>query len=601
MEPREDLIHPDEAITLHGLFQVRLRRSAAQFAYQQFDRITGEWQQLSWRQCGHKVAHWQSLLLAEGLTQGDRVALSLRNSWDWIAFEQAALGLGLVVIPLYTDDNVENIAYILQDAAVRCLLLQDAARWLRIQPALPTNHLLQTVFLQEGDGPAETTMAPRISPLMHHLSGATPPLINTPIDPNCLATIVYTSGTTGRPKGVMLSHHNILWVAHSALTMVSIHTCDHFLSFLPLSHTLERTAGYYLPMMAGSAVTFARSIPQLADDLIRHAPTIMIVVPRIFERIYARIQQQLQQGTLLRRLLFQQAVKSGWHHFERSQGRASWHPRLLLHPLLQRLVGNQVTAKLGGKLRLTVSGGAPLSGEIARVFIGLGIPILQGYGLTETSPVISVNTPEDNAPASVGIPLPGIEIMIGARDELLVKSPGVMLGYWNNHAATAQMIDHKGWLHTGDQVRIKDRHIYITGRIKDILVLSNGEKVPPADMELAITMDHLFSQVMVIGEGHPFLAALLVLNAEMWPAFAQQHGLDPLKPESLQHRQLIQSVMERIRRSLRGFPAYAKIRRVNLTLEPWTINNNLMTPSMKLKRHKVLDCFATAIQQIYRP
>ncbi|MCP4993982.1 MAG: long-chain fatty acid--CoA ligase, partial [Gammaproteobacteria bacterium] len=214
---------------------------------------------------------------------------------------------------------------------------------------------------------------------------------------------------------------------------------------------------------------------------------------------------------------------------------APWRPQQLLWPLLNRLVAATIKAKLGGRLRPAVSSGAPLSPEIAEVFIGLGIPILQGYGLTETSPNISVNPMEDNIPASVGVPLRNVEVCIGENAELLVKSPGVMLGYWNNHAATARMIDSDGWLHTGDQARIdQNNHIYITGRIKDILVLSNGEKVPPSDMELAITLDPIFEQAVVIGEGRPYLSALVVLNGDLWPGLTQELGLDPMAPASLQ-------------------------------------------------------------------
>jgi long-chain acyl-CoA synthetase len=224
---------------------------------------------------------------------------------------------------------------------------------------------------------------------------------------------------------------------------------------------------------------------------------------------------------------------------------------------------------------------------------------LQGYGLTETSPVISVNPLEKNQPASVGIPLRRIKVKIGQDDELLVKSPGVMLGYWNNHAATKAMIDAEGWLHTGDQARLEGEHIYITGRIKDILVLSNGEKVPPSDMELAIALDPLVSQVMVVGEGQPYLTALVVLDADFWPGLAQDCGLDPMRPESLSEPKVTALVLRHIKDALRDFPGFAKIRRVTLLLEPWTIDNGLLTPTLKTKRAKVLEHYADAVAAMY--
>lgn len=238
--------------------------------------------------------------------------------------------------------------------------------------------------------------------------------------------------------------------------------------------------------------------------------------------------------------------------------------------------------------------------DIARVFIGMGVPIVQGYGLTETSPVISVNPLQDNIPDSVGVPIAGTQVKIGADDELLVKGPGVMQGYWNNPDATAKIIDADGWLHTGDQARLDaSNHIYITGRIKDVLVLSNGEKVPPADMEMAIVMDGLFEQVMVVGEGRPYLTALAVLSAEQWPALAQELGLDPQDRNSLQDERIHHAVLRRIREALRGFPGYAKIRQVRLSLEPWSIDDGLITPTLKVKRPKVLEKFAEEVQAMY--
>jgi len=213
--------------------------------------------------------------------------------------------------------------------------------------------------------------------------------------------------------------------------------------------------------------------------------------------------------------------------------------------------------------------------------------------------VISVNTFEENDPASVGLPLRGIQVKVGDDDELLVKSPGVMLGYWNNHAATVAMIDPDGWLHTGDQARIENQHIYITGRLKDILVLSNGEKIPPSDMELAVALDPLFEQVMVVGEGKPFLSALLVLSGDLWPSLAQEYALDPNDTQGLNQSRLVNDALKRVRARLTDFPGYAKIRRVILLLEPWSVDNGMLTPTLKIKRQKVLECHADQIARMY--
>ncbi len=604
-ELQEDLINVETAGTLDGLFYERVRRSPDNAAYEYFDKAAHAWRDISWREVGNQVARWRAALQAEDLEPGERAAIRLRNGVDWVCFDQAVLGEGLVSVPLYTEDRPDNIAYILADAAVRVLLLQNLAQWNKLVPALEGNETLKRVLILESpkksgaEKAAATANDERLRFVGDWLPASAPPLRRRSGDNQALASIVYTSGTTGRPKGVMLSHYNMLSVAHAALASMDCYQQDLFLSFLPLSHTLERTAGYYLPMMSGSTVAHARSVAQLAEDLLQVRPTVLIAVPRIFERVYGRISDQLDKQSAFKRSLFHAAVRIGWRHFQWRQGGAHWSPGVLLNPLLRKLVGSKVTAKLGGNMRYAVSGGAALPLKVAKTFIGLGLEILQGYGLTETSPVISVNRPDHNDPASVGEPLRGMEADIGENDELLVKSPGIMLGYWNNHAATAEMVDPDGWLHTGDQARIEDRRIYITGRIKDILVMSNGEKVPPADMEAAICCDSLIDQALVVGEGKSYLGAVLVVNADLWFGFAKELGLDPFARDSLLDERLHKKIISRVQAQLHEFPGYARVRRIILTLEPWTVENGLITPTLKLKRAMVIEQFADQIEAMY--
>lgn len=592
-----DYISAEQAGTLYGLFQERLSRSPDHLAYRSYSAQTQDWYDTTWREVAQQVARWQQALSEEQLKPGDRVALNLRNCKEWVFFDQAAMGLGLVVVPLYPDDRPDNVAYILQDADVKCLFLQNANQWNRLQPSITDEHHLSKVIISNHDDEVLTGPAVYASDWLP----ASGELREWDADPHQLASIIYTSGTTGKPKGVMLSHHNMLSVAAGSLQYFDILMDDLFLSFLPLSHTLERTAGYYLPIMAGASVAYSRGIPQLADDIMQVKPTILIAVPRIFERIYSRLQTQLSEKGSLSRLLFQTNVRIGWAHFNYRQGRLGWRPGFLALPLLNKLVANKVLTRLGGRMRLAVSGGAPLPESAAKLFIGLGLNLLQGYGLTETSPVISVNEPANNYPGSVGRAIPGVAVKVGDNDELLARGPGNMLGYWNNHKATAQTIDAEGWLHTGDQARISETgHIYITGRIKDILVLSNGEKVPPADIESAIQSDELFDQALLIGEGESYLSALLVLNSDKWFSLAKQLKLDAMDSGSLSSKALQQFVVQRLRTLLHDFPAYAKIRRVSLTLEPWTVENGLLTPTMKVKRAKVIEHHQNDIRAMYQ-
>lgn len=597
----EDLIPLERARTLDGLFHQRVERSPDRIAYRWFARADGAWHSITWRETARQVGRWRAALRAEGLSPGDRVGILLRNCPEWGIVDQAALSLGLVTVPLYTDDRADSAAFILQDAAVKLLVIQDANRWNRLAEAIDEGPWpRRAVLMERADAALRAAAAdPRAEVAADWLPESGDDWEQRQANPRDLATIVYTSGTTGRPKGVMLSHQNILSNVHGALQLMDVYQQDEFLSFLPLSHMLERTGSYYLPMMAGATVAYARSVPQLGEDLQSIRPTLMIAVPRVFERVYQRINDQLSRRPAPLRRLFALAVKVGWMVFERSQGRRGWHPLMLLWPLLRLKVAKPVLDKLGGRLRAAVSGGAPLPFEVAQVFIALGMPLLQGYGLTETSPVIAFNPLEDNRPKSVGMLLPGVQARIGPDDELQVKGPCNMLGYWNNQAATVKMLATDGWLSTGDQACIEGRHLYITGRIKDILVLSNGENIPPADMEIAISLDPLFEQVLVIGEGRSYLTALLVLNTELWPSLASDYELDPDRPESLRAPRLLKAMQNRIRDALAGFPGYAKVRRVSLTLEPWSVDNGLMTPTMKIKRNQVVQRHQDEIAEMY--
>lgn len=594
-----DIIGCDEALTLHGLFRRRVEKSPDVIAYKQYDPGEGGWKSYTWQDAGALVARWQEALAKEDLAAGDRVAVLLNNCVEWVCFDQAALSLGLVVVSLYTTDNPENIAYILEDAGATLLLLGDGGQWEALKGYIPA---LQRVLCLNRDR-VDIQDDARFSYVDEWLGEGRPDTSPAGRDvvPGALATIIYTSGTTGRPKGVMLSHYNILWNAEAVLRLIPGYREDVYLSFLPLSHAFERTAGYYLPVMAGSCVAYARSIQDLAEDLLAIRPTMLVSVPRIFERVYARVQHQLKEKGALASLLSRLTEEIGWRRFEAAQGRGEGVGTLqrLLWPLLNRLVADKVVSRLGGRLRIAVSGGAPLYGAISHFFIGLGLPLVQGYGLTEAAPVVSANRPENNIPESVGEPLPGIEIRIGEKDELLVRSPGVMMGYWKRPEDTRQAVDGEGWLHTGDQAEIVDNHIFIRGRLKDILVTSTGKKVAPADMEMCITQDPLFDQAMVIGEGRPYIAALIVLNRPAWGALAAALSLDADDPASLHSLRTSEVVLDKIRELLHAFPGHAQVRAVHLTLEPWSIENGLLTPTMKLKRPEIERRFPEEIRQLY--
>jgi long-chain acyl-CoA synthetase len=321
----------------------------------------------------------------------------------------------------------------------------------------------------------------------------------------------------------------------------------------------------------GAKVVFSRGVAQIADDLAAQSPTVMFAVPRIFEKFLARIDQTLS-ASAAKRWLFDQCVARGWRVEQGGAGLLD----MLTTPLLRALVAKPILARLGGRLRLTVVGGAALDPSIARTFIGLGLHMLQGYGMTEASPVISVNRADDNDPESVGSPLPGVDVKLNQDGELLARGGNVMQGYWKNPEATRAAIDAEGWLHTGDIAELREGRIYIRGRVKDILVMSNGEKLPPQDVEFALARDPMFEQVMLVGEGRPFLTLLAVTKEK-------------------DEKRLI----DRANELLRNFPRWVRIRKVVATQDPWSIDNGLLTPTLKLKRPLVLARFKDALDAVY--
>jgi len=509
------------------------------------------------------AARWQQAFRNAGYEPGDRVALCLKNGADWVAIDQAALGLGLVVVPLYADDNPENLAWCLNDSGARLLVLENPRLLDALTRALPS---LPAIVCLHGDAPAPAISVSRWLP---ENGGSFEAL---ELDENTLATLVYTSGTTGRPKGVMLSHRNILSNVAAALEVVSLHPGDVLISVLPLSHMFERTCGYYVPLKAGVPVAYTRSINQLAEDLAFLKPTVMVAVPRVFQRFLARVEQALAASPL-KRALFSLTVALGWRKFEGRAGKVEQS----LFRLLQPRVAGPVLNRLGGRLRLAVVGGAPLELRVARSFIGLGLSMLQGYGLTEASPVVAGNREHDNDPVSVGAPLPGVAVRVNEAGELLVRGPSVMLGYWHSPQATAAVLDAEGWLNTGDLAEIRAGKIIIKGRTKDILVLSNGEKVSPQDAEMALLDDPLFEQVMLVGEGRAYLVLLAVTQES-------------------DERTLIKHAKAR----LKSFSRWVRVRRVIALREPWTLAEGLLTTTLKVKRNAVYDKYRERIESVYR-
>ena len=599
--PGENIGGFSDIRTLPELLRWRVSLTPDKEAYRQFDPKQGRWASFSWRAIDRDFDRFRRALAAEGFAAGERLAILMPNGLAHVAMDQAALARGLVPVPMHAIDNPDSIAYILEDSGAQLLFLDSGERWRDIAAvgnALP--NLKRVICASLAATPELAKAYPRVLALDAWLDAAATaelPQQDVAVQADDLAAIVYTSGTTGRPKGVMLSHDNVVSNLKAIHRRLAAGRDDVFLSFLPLSHTFERTCGYYYPIAIGACVAYSRSVKQIADDLIEVRPTLLISVPRIYERIYSLVMHHRATAGPVERTLLDLAIAVGGRRFDARQSGGmplSLFDRLAWPPL-QRLVANNVLAQFGGRLRVAISGGAPIAEPVVRLFLALGLDVLQGYGMTETSPVVAVNTPEDNDPRSVGRALPGVEVRIGDNNELMVRGPSVMLGYWHRPEETARVKQADGWLHTGDQARIEDGRITITGRIKDILVTSTGEKIAPADLETAILTDPLFDQALVIGENRPFLAALVVLNAKGWAEQQQKlasHGQQGPEAEAA-------SLLRHIARTVKAYPAYATPKAVWWTLEPWTIQAGLITPTLKNKRPALERRFAQEIEAMY--
>lgn len=562
------------------------------------------WKTINVKETVEQITRWRHALVKEGLTKGDRCAMLLPNGINAILFDQSVLANALVPVPLHAVDTAGSSSYIINDSGAKLLVTGRLNRWEAIRdtedhPALRTVVITGEPVQEHQDGNV------RVVGLDQWLTEGKGTELPAGPEPQDLAALVYTSGTTGKPKGVMLTHRAILANVTGVLQNLCPEPEDVWLSFLPLSHTFERTTTYYTAMGFGNRVAFNRNIGLLADDLKVIRPTIMMSVPRIYEKVYDKIQDALVKKPAFVQKLFHTAVDVGYRRFCRENGLPVQGGFLsLFDPLiagvLDKKVGAGIRSIFGGRPRIFISGGAAFNPEVSRTFLGLGINILQGYGMTETAPIMSVNKVGDNHPQTVGPALVNIEVRVGDNDELQMRGPSLMNGYWNRPADTKAVFTEDGWLRTGDQADIfSDGHIRIKGRIKEIIVTSTGEKVPPADLEQALESDHLVSQAMVVGENRPYIAALVVLNAQEWKKLASELKLDADDPLSLDTRAARQAVLRRVKAAAAGFPNYAVPRQVRLFLEPWSIENGLMTPTLKLKRGPMRIRFADAIESLY--
>jgi long-chain acyl-CoA synthetase len=568
-------------------------------------KTAGTWTKISTEEIETTVRYLSLGLQALGLKPGDRMAILSENRPEWVMADFAALSAGAVTVPIYTSLLPDQVRYILDDAGVKIVVCSDLEMWRKVAAVRDALPALERVILVEGDPPAGTDALSDVADMGRRLDREEPGRFERSaeaVKPGDLASIIYTSGTTGSPKGVMLSHANFTSNVVALTEAIDFRAADSALSFLPLSHVFERTGTYFL-FHVGAAIAYAESIEAVAANLVEVRPTIIISVPRLFEKIYSRIMDQIMAGSRLKRAIFVWALATGKKHAARTiaGGRVPVHLSFK-HALAKRLVFSKITARTGGRIRYAICGGAPISKEIVEFFFAIGLMVLPGYGLTETSPVLTANTPPDRIRfGTVGKTLPGIEIRIAEDGEILARGPNVMMGYYRNEADSREVLKD-GWLFTGDIGRFdEDGFLIITDRKKDIIVTSGGKNVAPQPIESLIQASPFIASAVVVGSSRKFISALIVPDFEKLEAFARKQGIAFEGRDGLSRRPEIAAfLLDEVNRMTPGLASYERVKKIAVLDRDFDLGLGEVTPTLKVRRSIVEQKYTAVIEALYR-
>ncbi|MXY99524.1 long-chain fatty acid--CoA ligase, partial [Candidatus Poribacteria bacterium] len=533
-----------------------------------------------------------------GVQKGDRVAILSENRPEWAISDFGILKAGAVNVPMFSTLTAAQVGYILKDSGAKIICVsteKQLEKVTSIRDEVPTLEQVIIFDAVEGETPEGVIQFTAVCEMVGEE-------VDSDSQADEVATIIYTSGTTGNPKGVMLTHANFISNLQACKSLIDVSDTDVLLSFLPLSHVFERLGGHYVPLFSGAKVAYAESTFTVAQNMKDVAPTVMLSVPRLYETMNERILRAVQEGSPLKQKIFHWGVSVGSAVSSAiQQGRKPSAILQLQQGIADKLVFAKLKAATGGRLRFFVSGGAALPQSIAEFFHAAGILILEGYGLTETSPVISMNYPEKWKFGTVGTSVPGVEVQIAEDGEILTRGPHVMKGYFNNESETAEVIDAEGWFHTGD-IGIIDANgfIKITDRKKNIIVLSNGKNVAPQPIESALVQSPFINQIMVIGSERKNLAALIVPNFDALKAWASENEIDTGDLSAmLQTREVQQHIQGEIRSRLTDFADFEQVRRFTLLEKEFSQEADEMTPTLKLKRNVIIEKYGDAIEGMY--
>jgi len=585
-----------------------------------------EYETITWDQVSEDVHTMAAYLVKHGIEAGDRVALLSENRYEWAVVDLALQLIGGINVSLYTSLPPKQCEYILQNSEAELFFVSTGIQLKKAREVFDNcENLRQVVAFDEPniesylDEPYvtlfEKVMAegmkayPKVEDEIHYRSRS--------IEPEDLATLIYTSGTTGKPKGAMLTHRNIVSNIKAAHQRIDINEDDRCLSFLPLCHSFERTAGYYAMMAGGAEIYYAESVDTVAKNMTEAHPTIIMSVPRLFEKIYNLVTKSVEEGTAVKKKIFEWAQSVGRKYADGQRGLVS-----LQKKLADKLVFDKLKERTGGRIRFFVSGGAALPAEIGHFFMGAGLHIIEGYGLTETSPVMCCNTYGDEQMGTVGKVLPGVTVAIqrledskiisevsgedyptdhsSEQGEILCKGPNVMKGYWKNNEATREMIDDEGYLHTGDVGKFVDGKLQITDRIKHMILNAGGKNIYPGPIEDLFKTSKWIDQLVVVGERQPYMAALIVPDFEVLEDYADEENIAYSSIEDLLQKEEIQNIYRKETRSYsRELASHEKIRDFRLVSNEFTVESGELTPTLKIKRRIVEDKYGDLIDDIF--
>ncbi|MCH8123458.1 MAG: long-chain fatty acid--CoA ligase [Bacteroidetes bacterium] len=617
--------------TVTGLFTGLADRHAGtdQVIMRFRDNQSKTWSDITWDEFRSDVDAMAGFLFAKGVRPGDRVAILSENRPEWAVTDMATQLLGGINVSLYTSLPPAQVEYIMRDSGAKIFLVSTRLQYkkaIEVFGSCPTLETVVTMSEPKGDLPDHVVLFnAAIAEGLEAYSNQASDIqqLTGRVAPDDISALIYTSGTTGNPKGVMLTHRNFCENVKAALERIPFEIDDRHISFLPLSHSLERTAGYTAVLAYGGTINYAQSVDTIARDLMEIRPNVLLSVPRLYEKMYNAISKSFEEGSAIKRTICHWSVRSGKKYM--AIVRSGKNPGILLrvkYLVATRLVFSKLHEKLGGQIRIAASGGAALPAEIGEFFMAAGVTIIEAYGLTETAPILTINPMDKPRFGTVGHVIGGVTIGIQSLEsgeiigqisgedyptelstdagEIVAKGPNIMLGYWNDEEATQEAITEDGWYHTGDVGRFDEGYLRITDRIKHMLVSAGGKNIYPGPIEDSLKTEPFIDQIIVVGEGREFLTALIVPDEEVVRSFAKENQLPGTTMHEILSDEKVESeVAGFLRTYSKNAAAHEKIRGFRFVPESFTVENSMMTPKMSLKRKVIEENYADLIEEMY--